>query len=93
MIKIFSKPNCPYCERAKQSLDNLNIKYYTIDITTDPMAHSFLVREGQRTVHQFYKEDELLFEGGYTELVKHTKEQINEMMGEPINVNQFEFGL
>ena len=92
MITMFSKPNCPFCEKGKQYLNNLNIEYDAIDITKDPMAHSFLIREGHRTVPQFYKEDELLFEGGYTELIKHTKEQINEMMGD-INVNQFEYQL
>lgn len=88
MIKIFSKPNCPFCERAKQYLENLEIEYDAIDITKNPMAHSFIVREGHRTVPQFYQDDKLLFEGGYTELVKHSKEQINEMIGEQINVNQ-----
>lgn len=93
MIKIFSKPNCPFCESAKQYLDNLEIEYDAIDITKNPMAHSFIVREGHRTVPQFYQDDNLLFTGGYQELVKHSKEQINEMIGEPINVNQFQIDL
>jgi glutaredoxin len=69
MIKIFSKPNCPYCERAKQYLDTFEIQYDTIDITKNPMAHSFLVKEGHKTVPQFYNEEKLLFEGGYTERI------------------------
>lgn len=93
MIKIFSKPNCPFCESAKQYLDNLEIEYDAIDITKNPMAHSFIVKEGHRTVPQFYQDDNLLFEGGYQELVKHSKEQINNMVGEPINVNQHESDL
>ena len=88
MIKIFSKPNCPYCERAKQYLDNLDIEYDTIDITKNPIAHSFLVKEGHRTVPQIYHNERLLFEGGYNGLVKYNKEQINEMIGESINVSQ-----
>lgn len=88
MIKIFSKPNCNFCALAKQYLDNLEIEYDAIDITKNPMAHSFIVREGHRTVPQFYQDDNLLFEGGYTELVTYSKEQINKMIGEPINVNQ-----
>ena len=89
MIKIFSKPNCPYCDRAKQYLDALEISYDAVDITKNPMAHSFLVKEGHRTVPQFYHEETLLFEGGYNQLVKYSKDEINEMIGEPINVNQF----
>ena len=91
MIKIFSKPNCPFCEQAKQYLTNLEIEFDAIDITKNPMAHSFLVKEGHRTVPQFYQDDTLLFEGGYTELVKHSKEQLNEMIGDPINVTNQEF--
>ena len=91
MIKIFSKPNCPFCERAKQYLDTLDVQYETIDITKNPMAHSFLVKEGHRSVPQFYQEERLLFEGGYQQLVKYNKEQLNEMIGEPINVSQLGF--
>ena len=93
MIKIFSKPNCPFCDSAKQHLDKLEIQYDAIDITKNPMAHSFLVREGHRTVPQFYQDDNLLFEGGYQELVKYSKDQINEMMGEPINVTEYHIEL
>ena len=92
MIKIFSKPNCPFCEQAKKYLDNLEIEFDAIDITKNPMAHSFLVSEGHRTVPQFYQDDNLLFEGGYQELVKYSAGQINEMMGD-INVGQIEFQL
>lgn len=93
MIKIFSKPNCQYCIAAKQHLDNLEIEYNEIDITKDPMAHSFIVREGHKTVPQIYQDDSLLFEGGYTELAKYSRDQINEMIGEPINVSQLGFEL
>ncbi len=88
MIKIFSKPNCPFCEQAKQYLNKLEIEFDAIDITKNPMAHSFLVKEGHKTVPQFYQDDNLLFEGGYNQLVKYSKEQINKMIGDTINVNQ-----
>ena len=93
MIKIFSKPNCNYCLAAKNYLDQLDIEYDIVDITKNPMAHSFLVSEGHRTVPQFYQEETLLFEGGYTELIKYSKEEINEMMGESINVSELGFSL
>jgi len=88
MIKLFSKPNCPFCESAKQYLNTLEIEFDAIDITKNPMAHSFLVKEGHRTVPQFYQDDNLLFDGGYNELVKFSKEQLKNMIGEIINVNQ-----
>jgi len=94
MIKIFSKPNCPFCEQAKQYLDNLQIEYDAIDITKNPMAHSFLVSEGHRTVPQFYQDDNLLFEGGYQELVKFSGDQINQLIeGDQANVTEYHIEL
>lgn len=89
MIRLFSKPNCSFCEQAKHYLNNLKIEFDVVDITKDPMAHSFLVKEGHKTVPQFYHNNDLLFEGGYTELVKYSKEQINEIIGDTTNVNQY----
>jgi len=92
MIKVFSKPNCPFCVRAKEYLNEIEIQYEEIDITKDAMAHSFLVSEGHRTVPQIYKDSHLLLEGGYQGLVQHSKEQINQLIGDT-NVNQYEYEL
>ena len=80
MIKIFSKPNCPFCERAKQYLDNLDIQYDAIDITKNPMDHSFLVREGHRTVPQFYQDDNL------TEIMRFN---LYDSSGQPTETNVY----
>jgi glutaredoxin len=93
MIKIFSKPNCPFCEQAKQYLNNLEIEFDAIDITKNPMAHSFLVSEGHRTVPQFYQDDKLLFEGGYQKLVNFSAAQINEMIEGDPNVTEYHIQL
>lgn len=66
----------------------MEIAYTTKDITRDPLAHSFLVGEGHKTVPQFYQDETLLFEGGYSGLQSKTKEQINQLMGEHINVGE-----
>jgi len=60
----------------------MDIKYNTKDITRDPLAHSFLIGEGHKTVPQFYQDGALLFEGGYATLRQQSKEQINQLMGE-----------
>ena len=93
MIKVFSKPNCPFCVATKQYLTKLEIQYEEIDITKDAMAHSFLVREGHKTVPQIYKDTTLLLEGGYQALVTHSAAQINELISGDINVNQYEYEL
>ena len=89
MLTIFSKPNCPHCNSAKQFLTAMDIAYTTKDITRDPLAHSFLVGEGHKTVPQFYQGDILLFEGGYATLRTQSKDQIKEMIGDIINVEKF----
>ena len=87
MIQIFSKPNCPFCVKAKTYLDGLEIAFEEVDITKDAMAHSFIVSQGHRTVPQIYANSKLL-EGGYTELAKHSKDQINQLIGDT-NDNQY----
>ena len=89
MVTIYSKPNCPNCESAKQYLSTLNIRYEVRDITKDTMAHSFLVREGHRSVPQFYLGTELAINGGYAGLLRMDADEIRNQLGE-INVTNFE---
>ena len=82
MIKIFSKPNCPFCVKAKEYLDELELEYAVVDITKDAMGHSFMVGEGHKTVPQLYYGTSLLVAGGYDGLASHTKEQISSLIGD-----------
>ncbi|MFC1595965.1 glutaredoxin family protein [Candidatus Margulisiibacteriota bacterium] len=50
-IKIYSTPTCPYCQMAKQFLDNKGIAYTSIDVTTDQQAATEMVnKSGQMGV-------------------------------------------
>lgn len=74
MYTIYSKPNCSYCLQAKQLLEmeQLPFEYknlgthYSLDelMTLSPDAKSF---------PQVFKDGVLI--GGYSELVKHLKQQ------------------
>jgi len=81
MIKIYSKPDCPYCDRAKEWLDNNDISYQTVNIMEDSNAYDFIKSKGHRSVPQLYLGDELLVEGGYTGLVKEDPIKIKERIG------------
>ena len=35
MITVYSKPNCPYCEKAKYLLKNLGLQYEEKVVTKD----------------------------------------------------------
>ena len=73
---IWSKYNCPYCDQAKALLQQ---KGYTIEERKigDGYTREELLEAvpTARTVPQIFIEGELV--GGFTELQKYIKEQVN----------------
>ena len=80
MYKVFTKPNCVYCGKAKALLKKLNISYeeyklstsmsgsdgeYTV--TIDQMFE--MIGKQVRSMPQIMKDDKLI--GGYTDLREH----------------------
>lgn len=55
-IVIYTKSNCPYCERAKRLLKSKNYAFQEIDLTHDPEKRLALVEKtgGQKTVPQIF---------------------------------------
>jgi glutaredoxin len=80
IITVYSKPNCPYCDRAKVWLEKNDIPYQTINVLEDEMALNFIKEQGHKTVPQLYLDNELLVEGGYTGLSKQNPEVIKEQI-------------
>jgi len=78
MITVYTKNICPYCVKAKNYLDLQNIAYESINIEDDPAGRNFLVDQGLRSVPQLFVGKTLLVAGGANELVKLSKDQINE---------------
>jgi glutaredoxin-like protein NrdH len=70
MITVYSKPNCPYCDRTKIWLEHNNLPYQTIDVMADSSALEFIKSQGHKTVPQIYFNGSVLVEGGYTGLTK-----------------------
>jgi glutaredoxin len=81
MIKVYTKPLCPYCDMAKDYLQTQAVIFEEINVMEDSDALSFIKGKGHRTVPQIYNEDELLVEGGYTGLVKLGREGLLEAIG------------
>jgi glutaredoxin 3 len=73
MITVFSKSNCPYCDRAKQLLESRGVKYTEINIEYDPDARQMLVDKGLRSVPQIFHGYELI-PGGFDGLVKQSND-------------------
>ena len=64
MITVYSKPNCPYCEKAKYLLETLGLQYEEKVVTKD-----LSIDELYRTIPQIVMND--VHVGGYNELKEH----------------------
>ena len=57
MLKLYSMPNCPYCDLMKSMLDETNFEYTIIDVTKDKGALTYIKDNGHKTVPQVYLND------------------------------------
>jgi glutaredoxin len=64
MITVYSKNNCPFCDRAKALLESKGIEFKTVMMEDEPTAREFLMDQGLRSVPQIFK-DGVLLPGGY----------------------------
>ena len=55
-VEIYTKDYCPYCDKAKLLLDQLNVDYQEIDLVAEPAKFDELLerRPGARTVPQIF---------------------------------------
>jgi len=82
MLTLYSKPECPFCDQAKNYLHSQAVQFEVIDITKDAEAMNFIKEQGHRTVPQIYKNGELFVEGGWMGLSKLGRHKLLEMLGE-----------
>ena len=80
MITIYSKNNCPFCDRAKALLESKGIGFTTINIEEQPEHRETLVDLGLRSVPQIFK-DGVLLPGGYQGLAGKDEEFFNTLKG------------
>lgn len=64
MLTVYTKNNCPYCDRAKALLESRGVEYNAINLEDQPDARDFLVNQGLRSVPQIFNGTTLL-QGGY----------------------------
>jgi len=71
MITVYSKPNCPYCEKAKYLLKNLGLQYEEKVVTKDLSIDELYKALGKqvRTIPQIVMNEVHI--GGYKELKEH----------------------
>ncbi|MFP8957265.1 FAD-dependent oxidoreductase [Natrialbaceae archaeon A-CW3] len=66
-VEIYTKDNCPYCEKAKDLFDAKGIEYETYNVTGDDDLFEEMVEraEGRKTAPEVFIDDELI--GGWDE--------------------------
>lgn len=81
---IFGKPDCAFCTRAKELLDQKGMEYRYADVKADSMALQSMqdmvmdaTGSPARTVPQIFADSDryLTYIGGYDQLVTHLKDK------------------
>jgi glutaredoxin len=80
MITVYSKNNCPFCDRTKALLESKEIPFTVIKMEDEPGAREFLVDQGLRSVPQIFK-DGVLLPGGFQGLADKDEEFFNTLKG------------
>lgn len=78
MLTVYSKSNCPFCDKAKHLLNTKKIMFETVNIEDDPAAREWLMGQGHRSVPQIYKDGQLFVEGGFQGLAKLSDEELQQ---------------
>jgi glutaredoxin len=71
VITVYSKPNCPYCDKAKYLLKSLGLQYEEKIVTKDLSVEELYEALGKqvRTIPQIVINKDHI--GGYNELKEH----------------------
>ena len=67
---VWSKPSCPWCDRAKTLLTSEDLEYKEFDLSDDKLRAEFYSKIGNdvKTVPQIFIDNERV--GGYQDLVR-----------------------
>lgn len=73
MIDIYSKPNCPYCDKAKMVFKGYRVQFNEYVVGSDISREQFFEKfPGKKTVPQIIINGQHV--GGYDELTEWIKE-------------------
>jgi len=76
MITVYSKNNCPFCDRATALLESKEIPFKIIKMEENTGAREFLMEQGLRSVPQIFKNG-ILLPGGFQGLAGKDEEFFN----------------
>jgi glutaredoxin len=79
-LTVYTKNNCPFCDRAKALLESKGVAFNTINLEDQPEARGFLVDQGLRSVPQIFNGTTLI-QGGYQGLAGQPEEFWTQLQG------------
>lgn len=75
-VEIYSKKDCPWCEKAKKLFDNLSIDYKEFVLNEDYTKQELQEKvPGAKTVPQIFINNKHI--GGFSELTTYLEESIS----------------
>lgn len=75
MFTVIGRPDCIWCERAKQLLDEKKKEYRYVDLHENIWVAAIMMKGGYKKVPLIIYQTEVI--GGYTELEAYFKEPSN----------------
>jgi glutaredoxin len=72
IVKIYSRPNCTYCTRAKDFFHKKGIQYEELRVGDHITTTAYNELTGMKTVPAIFIDDSLI--GGYNDLVEYAME-------------------
>lgn len=72
MYKVYGKPDCRFCELAKDALERRSEPYQYVDVTEDKESLTFLRNNNFKSVPQIYHNEKHI--GGFQELQQFLEE-------------------
>jgi glutaredoxin len=79
-LTVYTKDDCPYCDRAKALLESRGIEYTTVNVAVLIEARDYLVEQGLRSVPQIFNGTTLI-PGGYQGLASQSEEFWTQLKG------------
>ena len=80
MLTVYTKDNCPFCDRAKALLESKGVEYTAINVGQQTEAREFLVDQGLRSVPQIFNGTTLI-QGGFQGLAGKPDEFFEQFKG------------
>ena len=79
-LTVYTKDDCPFCDRAKALLESKGAEYTTVNVSIRTEARDYLVEQGLRSVPQIFNGTTLI-PGGYQGLAAQPEEFWTQLKG------------